>query len=398
MPRWSTFGSFLADVAQAAGDAERQALVAELLSEHTHFPWIEDTQATFVYTQPAERVALNLDTIPNDPPFEPFQRIDGTDFWYLTYPFERDDLLDYLIAVDDPMTPLVEEIDLVGRVGRYWRADPLNPQRIETGGTSVSVLRMGEARPFPNWAAFQAVARGRITDHFIDSDTMNYQQRHLWVYTPPGYATSGLAYPLLILQDGQWAVGPLQVPQIADALIKHKRIPPMVIAMIQSGSQEERSREYIANDRYYQFLLSELLPLVQTNYRIDSQRIGVGGVAVGAVAALRAALSNPAVFSRLIMISPPLGKGAFQDELRVLRQRLVEADRLPARIYHSVGRYEARARFIKPAEQVRSLLENDARTAYRFVMPGSGHGLVAFRALLPEALTWAFPGEAFGGR
>lgn len=395
MPRWSTFGAFLADVAQAADDAGRQALVNELLAERTQFPWIEDTQATFIYNQPAESVALNLDTIPTDPPFELMERIEGTDFWYVTYPFERDDLLDYLIAVDDPMTPLSEEIDLAGRVARHWRADPHNPLRIETGGTTVSVLRMGDARPFPDWSSFRAVPHGRVTEHSLDSDTMNYHGRLLWVYTPPGYEGSGMVYPLLILQDGQWAVGPLQVPLIADTLIKHKRIPPMVIAMLQSGTQEERSREYITNELYYQFLLSELLPFVQTHYRIDSQRIGIGGVAVGAVAALRAALNNPAVFSRLIMISPPLGKGAFQDELRALRQRLADAERLPARIFHSVGRYEARSRFIRPAEQVRSLLESDARTAYQFVMPGSGHGLVAFRAVLPEALAWTFPGEAF---
>ena len=62
-----------------------------------------------------------------------------------------------------------------------------------------------------------------------------------------------MAYPLLIMQDGQWAVGPLQLPYIADALIKHRRMQPAVIAMMQSGNQDERNREYISNDKYYTF-------------------------------------------------------------------------------------------------------------------------------------------------
>ncbi len=51
-----------------------------------------------------------------------------------------------------------------------------------------------------------------------------------------------MVYPLLIFQDGQWANGPLQMPAIADVLIKHKRMKPMVIAMLQSGSHQERNR------------------------------------------------------------------------------------------------------------------------------------------------------------
>lgn len=391
MPRWSTFSAFL-DEALSVDDSERQALVDALLAERPQWPWVEMAQATFIYTAPgATSVALNLDTIPSDPPFASMTWLEGTSLWYVAYPFAPDDLLDYLLAVDDPLTPLAQETNIVERVAAHWKPDALNPLRMTAAQMNVSVLQMPHARPFPDWSAMRAVPRGRVFEHLVDSDSMNYYGRRLWVYTPPGYEGSGMVYPLLLMQDGQWAIGPLQLPYIADALIKHRRMQPAVIAMIQSGSQEERNREYISNDLYYTFLLSELMPFVQTQYRIDSNRVAVGGVAVGAVAAAHAALRNPAVFSRLLMISPPLGKGEYQDELREYSKRFTGAEMLPRRIFQSVGRYEAKARFHKPAHALRMILEGFTSVDYRFVETGSGHGLVGFRSILPEALTWTFP-------
>jgi enterochelin esterase-like enzyme len=200
-----------------------------------------------------------------------------------------------------------------------------------------------------------------------------------------------MIYPLLILQDGQWASGPLQVPSIADVLIKHKRMTPMVIAMMQSGSHQERNQEYTSNDRHYASLLTELLPFIQINYRIDSTNLGVGGVAIGAIATAHAALKNPAVFNGLIMISPPLGQGEGGDSLSQYASRFEKARVLPRRIFQSVGRYEARVRFLKPAESLCGILEKKSDVAYKFVTIGSGHGLVGFKSILPEALSWVFP-------
>lgn len=397
MPRWSSFTAFLEEAAKTTEDAARQALVDELLAERQSWPWIDGDRATFIYVgTDVSSVALNLDTIQTDPPFDPMVNLYGTTLWYVTRPFAEDDLLDYMLAVDDPMTPLAQERDIAGRVARHWRADPRNPLRLETPQMNVSVLRMPRARVFADWTAFQAVPRGTVTEHSIDSAALGFTGRKLWVYTPNGYEGSGMAYPLLIMHDGQWATGPLQIPAVADTLVKYMRFKPSVIAMIQSGTQDERNTEYMANDKHTQFLLSELLPFVQTNYRIDSASIAVSGVAVGAVAAAHAALTNPAVFSGLMMVSAPLGKGPNQDELRQLISRFETAEVLPKRIFQSVGRYEARGRFYRPALALRDVLETRSNTAYKFIETGSGHGLVGFKSVMPEALAWVFRGSAFG--
>ncbi|NWF71083.1 MAG: esterase family protein [Chloroflexi bacterium] len=392
MPQWDSFDSFLADAHRVSGSA-RQALVDELLHERSEWPWIEGNRATFIYSGMGTRsAALNMDVIKEDPPFAPMENLAETTLWYVTRAFERDDLLDYLLAVNDPLTPLATERDVVARMSNYWRVDPRNPLKMNTAQLNVSVLRMGSARPFPDWQRMPNVTRGRIYEHVMNSAQLGFSGRKLWVYTPPGYEHSaGQAYPLLIFQDGQWASGPLQLPFVADALIKHGRLEPMVVAMIQSGTQQERLQEYVLSDRYYAFTLLELLPFVQTQYRIDATNLGIGGVAVGAIAAAHAALKNPAVFERLIMISAPLGKGPDQDKLEQIVKRFGEAKVLPKRIFQSVGRYEARARFIRPAENLRDILSARGDVDYRFTEIGSGHGLVGFKSILPEALAWAFP-------
>ncbi|MDX1993981.1 MAG: alpha/beta hydrolase-fold protein [bacterium] len=394
MPNWTTFDQFLSEAQQAPAD-QRQRVVDDLLRERTEWPWAEaNGRATFIHVDLGRRsrsVAVNLDTIKGDPPFAPMTRLEGTNLWHTTLDFTVDALLDYTIVLDDPMTPLEQERDLLGRIQRYWHSDPLNPVRMNTPQMTVSVLHMPAARPFPDWSRMLRVPRGRVYEHITNSAQLGFSGRKTWVYVPPDYDNNPRDYPLLIFQDGQWAVGPLQIPLIADALIKHKRMEPTIIAMQQSGERANRIQEYVSNDRHYASILVELLPFLQSQYRVDPANLGIGGVGPGAIAAAHAALKNPAVFAHLIMISPPLGKGIAQEQLRHYLERFEKARVLPRRIFQSVGRYETRSRFVLPAQVLNSILSRRSDVQYQYVETGSGHGLVGFRGILPEALSWAFP-------
>jgi enterochelin esterase-like enzyme len=392
MPDWDSFEDFLDEAIQSP-ENKRQGLVDDLLRERMEWPWVQGDRATFIYiSMGAKNVALNLDTIKGDPPFAPMTKLEGTALWYITYEFAEDDLLDYMLAVDDPMTPVATEKDIIGRISRHWRVDPMNPVKMSTTQMSVSILRMDNSRPFPDWKKLNRIPRGNTYEHAINSNELAFTDRKLWVYTPPGYDEEE-TYPLLILQDGQWGVGPLQIPSIADALIKHNQMQPIIIAMVQSGDQKDRIRTYVSNDKHYNFLLTELLPFLQSQYSVDSDDLGIGGVTVGAIAAAHAALKNPAAFSRLIMISPPLGKGVAQDKLIEYAQRFEDSPVLPKRIFQSVGRYEVKTRFYYPAKMLNHVLQQRDDVANQYVEIGSGHGLVGFRSVVPEALAWAFPGD-----
>jgi enterochelin esterase-like enzyme len=400
MSGWDSFGQFLQEASQLSNDVSRQQLLNELLNEKPRWPWIEDNLATFIHLDGnAKTVALNLDIIDRDPPFDPMKRLEGTDLWYIQRHFRTDDLLDYLVVVDDPMTPLLGDPNLTSRI-QNWQADDFNPVRMRSAQFQSSILQMPNARPFPNWETMPNVPHGIIREHDFTSVQMGFTDRNLWIYTPPGYEDEPERdYPLLVLLDGQWMVGPLQVPFIADALIKHGQMEPIIIAMKQSGGQAARINDYVSNDKHYAAILTELLPLMQNEYRVDATNLGLGGAGVGAIAAAHAALKNPAVFSHLIMLSPPLGKGQMQQKLLEYADRFQNAPILPRRIFQSVGRYEQDTRFNKPAWALALILqerEDDRQDVdHKFVEVGSGHGLAAFKSVMPEALSHTFPGPNF---
>ncbi len=394
--RWNSFIQFLCEIYQTETEG-RQGLVDELLNSQGEWPWVERNKATFVYeSMTAQSVALNIDIVNRDPPFENMVRLDDTSLWYFQRYFERDALVDYMFAVDDPGTPLAQELNLMDRVVRHWEADPRNARSISASQVDTSVLQMPRARPLPDWSAMPAVARGRVYRHKFSSAQLGFQNRNLWVYTPPGYdARDGLNYRLLVLMDGQWAMRTMEAPYIADALIKHGRMEPIIIAMIASGGQSERIKEYVGNDKHYSMIAAELLPFLQAEHRVEPLNLGLGGVGEGAIAAAHAALKNPAIFGHLIMISPPLGRPPAVQLLKEYAQRFRDSPILPNRIFQSVGRYEQDLRFLKPALALRGILElrmtHDPDLKYRFVELGSGHSLAAFKSVLPEALAHVFP-------
>ena len=96
-------------------------------------------------------------------------------------------------------------------------------------------------------------------------------------------------------------------------------------------------------------------------------------------------------------ISPPLSaKGANAEVTQDLNRRYETSPALPKRIFTSVGRYEAKSRFTRPAQNLRQKLAGRRDLDLKFVEIGSGHSLVGFRSVLPEAFAWLFPGAAFG--
>ena len=149
MPRWDSFSQFLQEVNQLDNDVSRQQLVNELLRERPRWPWVEGTSATFIHqNKDAESLAINLDIIEKDPPFDPMEKLEGTDLWFITRRFQPDDLLDYLVVVDDPMTPLRNDPNLPSRIAR-WKPDDLNPNVVSNGTLAGECSQYAASTPLP---------------------------------------------------------------------------------------------------------------------------------------------------------------------------------------------------------------------------------------------------------
>jgi len=158
--------------------------------------------------------------------------------------------------------------------------------------------------------------------------------RFLRVWLPPGYddtGNGGRRYPVLYLNDGQnlfeaatsftgieW-----QVDETAERLIREGAVPPMIIVGI-DNTGEERLREYMPHrsmhprmlrvrGKYYpDFLMKEVMPFVEGNYRVASgpHNTGFGGSSLGALIALYTVIARPGVIGRLLLRVRRFGRRA----------------------------------------------------------------------------------------
>jgi enterochelin esterase-like enzyme len=149
--------------------------------------------------------------------------------------------------------------------------------------------------------------------------------RGVVVYLPPGYHEQPRRhFPVLYLHDGQnlfdgrtsyipgmdWHVG-----ESADNSIRSGRAEPMIIVGIYNTGKT-RIHEYTPTkvpklgggraDRYGKFLLNELMPFVQSAYRVERGpgRTGIGGSSLGGLVSLYLGLRMPDVFGKIAALSP----------------------------------------------------------------------------------------------
>ena len=177
-------------------------------------------------------------------------------------------------------------------------SDPSRPSiRRHTASPSVSVL--SDSFPMPQL--------GRT--------------RRVWLYLPPGYATSTRRYPVLYMQDGQNVfddatsfAGEWGVDEALDSLPRG-RMQAIVVAVDHGGSRRLDEYDPWVNPdpklgggegaAYADFLVHTLKPYVDAHYRTraDAAHTAVTGSSMGALIALYAALRYPETFGRAGLFS-----------------------------------------------------------------------------------------------
>ncbi|MDZ7764677.1 MAG: alpha/beta hydrolase-fold protein [Melioribacteraceae bacterium] len=140
--------------------------------------------------------------------------------------------------------------------------------------------------------------------------------RDVIIWTPPNYHKNfDQSYPVLYMHDGQNIVDPAtssfgvdwQVDETADSLISNNIIEPIIIVGIYST--DNRFVEYSENDTgyaYIDFIVEDLKPLIDTNYRTKPDRINtaIAGSSMGGLISFMAAWERPEIFSKAACLSP----------------------------------------------------------------------------------------------
>jgi enterochelin esterase family protein len=271
-------------------------------------------------------------------------RLPGTDVWYRSYPVRADARFSYELSVNDNLVPFDQVTDWGARSATFHR-DPFNPRVFQSGFGRGQSVAEGPRAPREEWiAARPDVPKGRVEQTTVASKLLG-TTRNVWVYTPPGYDTLVRAdggLPLLLTFDGGEYVRSVPGPTILDNLIAARRIAPMVAVFVGSAD-DQRDAELGANERYVEFLATELVPWIRSKYRIASSPAGnvVAGSSLGGLAAAFVAHRHPELFGNVLSQSGAFMFGARGDSTPEGITRAIEsAPRRDVAFYLEAGIYE----------------------------------------------------------
>jgi predicted alpha/beta superfamily hydrolase len=153
----------------------------------------------------------------------------------------------------------------------------------------------------------------------IESKVMG-ETRTILVQTPPSYARSTRAYPVLYMTDGDRQIG--NATAVAEFLAREGRMPevilvginntdrtrdltPTKLAVMSAGGQSFDTPTSGGGDRFLDFIATEVIPLVEKRYRTQPYRV-FAGHSFGGLFGMHAFLTRPELFNAVIAVSPTL--------------------------------------------------------------------------------------------
>ena len=185
--------------------------------------------------------------------------------------------------------------------------------------TSVLVAGDEEYVLGPDSQRQEGVPKGTVTEHVWKSHVFEGTIRRYWVYVPAQYKAESPA-ALMVFQDGHAYVGEqgrFRAPIVMDNLIHKGEMPVTIGIFIDPGHKKEqlpeapgwkptpenRSFEYdTLSDQYARFLLEEIIPEVQKNYKIsdDPAQHAICGISSGGICAFTVAWERPDNFRKVL--------------------------------------------------------------------------------------------------
>ena len=171
-------------------------------------------------------------------------------------------------------------------------------------------------------------AQSQVFDNLKMSSEILNMDRNYAIYLPPDYETSSRSYPVLYLlhglgddQTGWIQFG--EVKKIADNAIINGEATPMVIVMPDANTGEVGYFNIPSKNWMYEdFFFNELMPHVESKYRIKSDKRfrAISGLSMGGGGTLTYALHRPDLFSAAAPLSSATGSTDVEESLKRIRR------------------------------------------------------------------------------
>jgi enterochelin esterase-like enzyme len=350
-------------------------------------PIVEGRHCTFVFRGEADEVHL-AQRILGLPSRLPMRRVDATTLWYVVLKVPQRSRINYQI-----------EVKRGEHVERF--NDPLNPKLSHSPFGAISVcFTFGYTTPewtFPD----PEVPTGELTELSVQSHALE-RDCPVTLYLPAGFRRTA-SYPLLVVHDGGDFLQYSAAKVVLDNLIHRGEIAPTIAAFLHP---KDRLVEYANSAEHARFLTNELLPHLQTEFPLVSNRTGrtLLGASFGAIAALSTAYASPSTYGSLVLMSGSFvfadagtdhGGGPVFDPVVQFVNRYRERPRHVAeRLFVSCGLYEP---LIIPNRSIVPIFES-AGMRVHYVEARDGHTWENWRDRLRDALVWVAGDPAGGSR
>jgi predicted alpha/beta superfamily hydrolase len=235
-------------------------------------------------------------------------------------------------------------------------------------------------------------------------------QRDIVVYVPPDYDQQPeRRYPVLYMHDGQnlfdaatafngqdW-----HVAQTADYAISAGLVEPLIVVGLYNTGKT-RLREYTPTsvprlgggraDRYAKFLIEEVKPVVDRDYRTkpEASQTGIGGSSLGGLVSIYLGLKFSNVFSKIAALSPSV----WWNQRVIVRFAQAAPVEPRPRIWLDIGTREG-PRIVDDVEKFRDVLLNKGWQSDRDLhyerVEGAEHNEAAWAARVGPFLQFLFP-------
>ena len=384
------FGRFLQSVAQAE---DKTALVDEFFASRESFPIVEDNMVHVVYRGDVEDIAIAGTMLDESRP-RGLQRLEGTNFYYQSYPIEPGARWEYALQVDfgrptlDPLNPRTTQGIIYNDAGNV-AYQGLVSELVPPGYKTEAHLLEPEG------------ARGRIETYEFESRALG-NKRSIQMYLPAGYDDSDGDYPLLIVHRGPDWLEKGEMISSLDNLIG-TRVQPVVVAFMAPIGRWWYEAGGTGTKEYVSMLAQEFVPDLGRRYRVSSrpQDRALAGVDAFGLTAAYGVLLFPEVFGKAGVQSAALSLNGASGSVKgdLARQDLFaqmkpnpENDSL---FYVDWNRYEKR--MLDHAIDLRAegrLLSSELRAKGYDVVGGEvldTHGWASWRARTDDMLVALFP-------
>jgi enterochelin esterase-like enzyme len=207
--------------------------------------------------------------------------------------------------------------------------DPVNPYVKLRARGSASMVQVSGGQPWD----FRDVPHGKVEINWHKSAVLDGAMRQIFVYTPPGYDRSrSTRYPILYLLHGSndtaagWSLAG-NANLILDNLLAEKKVVPMIVVMAWGHALPFSARpgpnQPSNAELFEQYLLKEVMPMMESNYRITSGRKNraIVGLSMGGNQALQIGLGHLDLFSSIGVFGAGISGAEFET-----RHKLVLGD------------------------------------------------------------------------